>query len=335
MNVWELLLLPGLDETLGQVEAGLREAVASPEPLLSEVASHLVGAGGKRLRPALLVAAAAAIGAGASSAVVEGAVSVELVHMGSLYHDDVIDEAGSRRGVTSANARWGNLMAILTGDFLLARASEIAAGLGTKVVHVLARAIGRLCEGEMSQLRYAFSLERPEHSYFDSISKKTASLMWASASIGGLVAGAGPEEVEYLGRFGQAFGMAYQIYDDLRDLLCTDAELGKPAGNDILEGTYTLPVIRALADPESGPELASLLTGSLGPPELDKARGIILSTGAVASSLAEGRRWAAESARSLEAMPSPKGSCSPSGAAVPAVRKTLAGLADRLLDDLP
>ena len=333
MNVWELLLLPGLDETLARVEEALREAVASPEPLLSEVAAHLVGAGGKRLRPALLVAAAAATGAAASSAVIEGAVSVELVHMGSLYHDDVIDEAGSRRGVTSANARWGNLMAILTGDFLLARASEIAARLGTEVVHVLATTIGRLCEGEMAQLRYAFSLERPEPSYFDSISKKTASLMWASARIGGVVAGAGPEDVESLGSFGQAFGMAYQIYDDLRDLLCTDAELGKPAGNDILEGTYTLPVIRTLADPESGPELASLLGGNLGPPELDKARAIIVSSGSVASSLAEGRRWAAQSARSLREMAPPAASADPG--AVLAVRETLARLADRLLDDLP
>lgn len=333
MNVWELLLLPGLDDTLARVETGLRQAVASPEPLLAEVASHLVGAGGKRLRPALLVAAAAATGSDASGAVVDGAVSVELVHMGSLYHDDVIDEAGSRRGVTSANARWGNLVAILTGDFLLARASEIAAGLGTDVVHVLATAIGRLCEGEMSQLQYAFSPERPEGSYFDSISKKTASLMWASARIGGLVAGAGAEEVECLGRFGQAFGMAYQIYDDVRDLTCTDAELGKPAGNDILEGTYTLPVIRALADPECGPDLAGLLGGNLGPPELDKARGIILSTGAVASTLAEGRRWATESARALQAMPLPSSSSSAAGD-VRAVRQTLAALADRLLDGL-
>ena len=333
MNVWELLLLPGLDETLAQVETGLREAVASPEPLLAEVASHLVGAGGKRLRPALLVAAAAATGASASPAVIDGAVSVELVHMGSLYHDDVIDEAGSRRGVPSANARWGNLVAILTGDFLLARASEIAARLGTEIVQVLATTIGCLCEGEMSQLRYAFSPERPESSYFESISKKTASLMWASAKIGAIVAGASREEVECLARFGQAFGMAFQIYDDLRDLVCTDAELGKPAGNDILEGTYTLPVIRALAEPECGPELAGLLGPGLGRPELDKARDIILSTGAVASSVTEGRRWAGEAARALQALPAPTGS-SPTASAVPAVRRTLAGLADRLLDDL-
>lgn len=326
MNVWELLRLPGLDSTLARVESELMQAVASPYPLLSHVASHLVGAGGKRLRPALLVLAAAATGAPADSNVVKGAVSVELVHMGSLYHDDVIDEAGSRRGVPSANARWGNLVAILTGDFLLARASEIAAGLGTEVVRVLASTIGQLCEGEVSQLHDAFSTKRTEAAYFESISSKTASLLSASTRIGGIVAGAGDSDVDCLARYGHALGIAFQIWDDLRDLVCTEAELGKPAGNDILEGTYTLPVIRALADPEAGPELAALLRPGLGPPDLDKARDIVIASGAVASSVAEGRRWADAAAKALSQL-------TPAPATGP-VRETLANLAFRLLDDL-
>ncbi len=169
MNVWELLYLPGLDEGLARVEEELRRAVTSPEPLLTEVASHLVDAGGKRLRPALVLAAAASTGCGPVNEVVRGAVSVELVHMGSLYHDDVIDEASSRRGVESVNARWGNLVAILAGDFLLAKASEIAAGLGTEVVRVLANAIGQLCQGEMIQLHDSFSTGRTENAYLDAI----------------------------------------------------------------------------------------------------------------------------------------------------------------------
>ncbi len=339
MNVWELLYLPGLDESLARVEAELRRAVLSPEPLLSEVASHLVDAGGKRLRPALLVAAAAATGAGPAEPVVQGAVAVELVHMGSLYHDDVIDEASSRRGVQSANARWGNLVAILAGDFLLARASEMAAGLGTEVVSVLAKTIGRLCQGELTQLQYAFSTSRPETAYLDAISRKTASLLAASTRIGALVAGASPGEVEALDDFGHAFGMAFQIWDDIRDLVCTEEELGKPAGHDMLEGTYTLPVIRALADPESGPELSGLLGRPLDGPELEKARAIILATDAVRGSIVEGRRWADRAAAALAAMPAPPaptGAAANNGAgkAVPAVRATLAGLAHRLLDDL-
>jgi len=345
VNVWELFHLPALDYQLTKVEVGLREAVESPEPFLSQVAGHLVDAGGKRLRPALLLAAASTCRPAMSAPspdveedLVLGAISVELVHMGSLYHDDVIDEASSRRGVESANARWGNLVAVLAGDFLLARASEIAAGLGTEVVRVLARTIGKLCQGEMSQLRYAYTMARPESAYLEAISAKTASLLSASARIGALVAGASPAEVEALSRFGHAFGMAFQIWDDVRDLLCTEEELGKPAGHDMLEGTYTLPVIRALADPTTGPELAALLGGPLELPELAKARDLVLSTGAVGSSITEGRRWADLAAEAL-AVPM-AGPLSTDGAPARAfggdsqVRETLAGLAHRLLDDL-
>ncbi len=335
MNVWELLYLPGLDKSLARVDAELRQAVASPDPLLTEVAAHLVDAGGKRLRPCALPGSAAATGSGAVDNVVQGAVSVELVHMGSLYHDDVIDEASSRRGVQSANARWGNLVAILAGDFLLARGSEIAAGLGTEVVRVLAHAIGRLCQGEMTQLQYAFSSGRPEAAYLEAISCKTASLLSASTRIGGIVAGASPAEVDSLTTFGHDFGMAFQIWDDVRDLLCTEEELGKPAGHDMLEGTYTLPVIRALADPEVGPELSELIGHPLGVPELEKARDMILSTGAMRESIAEGRRWADLAAQALQEMPPPSVAGS-NGArkAVTPVREALSVLAHRLIDDL-
>lgn len=332
MNVWELLYLPGLDEGLARVEEELHRAVSSPEPLLSEVAAHLVDAGGKRLRPALVLAAATATGSDAVGPVVGGAVSVELVHMGSLYHDDVIDDASSRRGVESVNARWGNLVAILTGDFLLAKASEIAAGLGAEVVTVLANAIGQLCQGEMSQLHYSFSTNRPEAAYMDAIESKTASLLSASTRIGALVAGASRPEVEAVGRFGRAFGMAFQIWDDVRDLVCTEAELGKPAGHDMLEGTYTLPVIRALADPVAGAELSALLGRPLDGPELDKARYMIMATDAVRDSIAEGRRWADVAAQAINDLPVP----SHNGRLrrVPPVRDALAGLAHRLFDDL-
>jgi heptaprenyl diphosphate synthase len=335
MNVWELLYLPGLDEGLARVEEELRRAVTSPEPLLTEVAAHLVEAGGKRLRPALVLSAAAAIGASAVDEVVSGAVSVELVHMGSLYHDDVIDEASSRRGVESVNARWGNLVAILAGDFLLAKASEIAAGLGTEVVSVLANTIGRLCQGEMGQLHYSFSTRRPEADYLDAIACKTASLLSASTRIGAIVAGAGRSDVDSLTSFGHAFGMAFQIWDDVRDLVCTEAELGKPAGHDMLEGTYTLPVIRALADPVAGPELSALLGRPLDGPELDKARHVILATDAVRESIAEGRRWADLATQALEEMPPPSaGRNNGARRSVEPVREALGSLAHRLLADL-
>lgn len=328
MNVVEALRLPGMEESLTRVEQTLREATSGEDPFLSEVAGHLVRAGGKRLRPALVVAAAQACGAGyeAPEDVLQGAVAVELVHLGSLYHDDVMDEATSRRGVESANSRWGNLVAILAGDFLLARASEIAASLGTEVAALLARTIGRLCEGEVGQLRYAFDTTRSEDAYLASIAGKTASLMSTAARVGGLTAGADRPLVEALTEFGYSIGMAFQIWDDVRDLISTQDDLGKPAGHDMVEGTYTLPVLRALQVPGVGDDLTSLLGAPLDPPARDKARDLVLSTPAVASSIATGREWADRAAAALEPL---RGSRDHG----PHV-DTLAAVGHRLLDEL-
>jgi heptaprenyl diphosphate synthase len=223
-----------------------------------------------------------------SDEVIQGGVAVELVHLGSLYHDDVMDEAENRRGVQSVNARWGNLVAILAGDFLLARASEIAASLGTEVAALLARTIGQLCEGEVGQLQYAFNPNRPESAYFSSIAGKTASLMSTSARIGGIVAGAPRPWVDALTTYGHSIGMTFQIWDDVRDLISTDGDLGKPAGHDMVEGTYTLPVLRALASKGGGEDLRALLGKRLDPPERNKARDLVLATSAVESSLSDG-----------------------------------------------
>ena len=256
MNVVEALRLPGLEEALARVEAGAGGGDRGDGSVPDRGRRAPRRAGGKRLRPALVVAAASASGlaAGArvalSDEVIQGGVAVELVHLGSLYHDDVMDEAEHRRGVESVNARWGNLVAILAGDFLLARASEIAASLGTEVAALLARTIGQLCEGEVGQLRYAFDPDRPEAAYLPSIAGKTASLMATSARIGGLVSGAPrpvdrrphrlrPRRSAWPSRSGTTSGTWSAPRSDL----------GKPAGHDMVEGTYTLPVLRALADP--------------------------------------------------------------------------------------
>src|SRR5256885_3875071 len=147
-----------MDEWRPLVEDALREAVRSDDAYLTEIASHLILAGGKRVRPLFAIASAAAAGSAVSDDVIRGGVAAELVHLGSLYHDDVIDEAPTRRTVESVNARWGNLTAILAGDFLLARASEIAASLRTEVAGLLAATIGRLCEGEVGELRTAYDV---------------------------------------------------------------------------------------------------------------------------------------------------------------------------------
>jgi heptaprenyl diphosphate synthase len=218
---------------------------------------------------------------------------------------------------------------------------------------VLASTIGRLCQGELSQLQHAFSPRRTEEAYLQAISSKTASLLSASTRIGALVAGAAPEDVEALSTFGHAFGMAFQIWDDINDLVRTEAELGKPAGHDIVEGTYTLPVIRALADPELGPEITALLGPGIDTPELDKVRSLILSNGAISSSIDEGRRWAHKAEQALSALHASSHNGASSNGGVPSnggvssnghstglasasatARATLAGLAHQLFDDL-
>jgi geranylgeranyl pyrophosphate synthase len=288
---------------LVRIEDALRGSVRTDDDYLTEIATHLITAGGKRLRPVLAVAVARTAAADATDEVVLGGVSVELVHLGSLYHDDVMDEAETRRGIESVNARWGNLQAILAGDFLLSRASEIAASLGTEVAGLLAGTIGRLCHGQIGELRTTFQLGRTEEAYLSSIEGKTASLFATACRIGAIVGGLPRPAVEAATSYGHAFGMAFQIADDVLDLTATEAQLGKPAGHDLVEGVYTLPVIRTIA---SGGAVAEELTDLLGKPidgpELDKALALVRSNGGVRAAVSVARGYAdraAEAAASL------------------------------------
>ena len=294
VNLLEALNLPHLDQDLARVEGALRRAVTAEDPFLTEVAGHLVHAGGKRLRPALVLATALTAVPHVTEEVVLGGVSVELVHLGSLYHDDVMDEAEVRRGVQSVNARWGNLVAILAGDFLLARASEIAAGLGTEVAALLAATIGRLCEGQIGELQTAYNVDRTEEAYLAAIAGKTATLMSTACRVGALVSGLPRSDIEALTSVGRSFGMVFQIVDDILDVVETEEVLGKPAGHDMVEGVYTLPVIRALASETSGTDLRALLGGPLGVPERDKARALVQASGGVEAAAGLARRFADE-----------------------------------------
>ncbi len=287
-----LLSLAAMDEDRERVEAAILEAVQTSDPYLTEIASHLVIAGGKRLRPVVAIAAAQVNGERASNDVVRGGVSCELVHLGSLYHDDVIDEADMRRSVETVNAKWGNLQAILAGDFLLAKASEIAASLGTEVAGLLARTIGRLCEGEIEQLRHAYDVNRPESSYFVSIEGKTASLYGTAARIGAIVAGHDRATIDALTLWGTNFGMVFQIVDDILDLTDSSERLGKPAGHDLVEGVYTLPVLRTIAEGRAaGEELAALLGRPLEPEERDKALAIVRNNEGIESAASTARAY--------------------------------------------
>ena len=323
-----LLSLPSLEDDLARVEKALLANVRTGDPFLAEVASHLITAGGKRLRPALAVAVGELGGGPADDDVILGAVAVELVHLGSLYHDDVMDEARTRRNVESVNARWGNLVAILAGDFLLARASEIAASLGTEVAGLLATTIGKLCEGQVRELAQTFDVTRSEESYLTSINGKTAALMATACRIGALTAGIDRPGVEALTSYGDRVGMVFQIVDDILDVVATDEELGKPAGNDLVEGVYTLPVIRALASAESSEALRQLLGSPLEAAEVETARSIIRSNGAVEAAVDVARRFAAESAEALKGVPA-------GGEGGQTVMAALASLGDHLIENIP
>ncbi len=251
---------------LEAVEDGLRRATTSSDPFLTRIAQHLLAAGGKRYRP-LLAQVAAEIGGDPGGGPVAAGVAVELVHLGSLYHDDVIDEAESRRGAVAVNANWSNTVAILAGDFLLARASETAAPLGTEAVSLLARTYADLCEGQIQELQLTGDLEQGLDGYTRVVRLKTASLIRTSARLGAMAGGAPPGHVEAVSRWAHDVGMAFQITDDVLDLVATEEFLGKPAGSDIGEGTFTLPVLYALAGPE-GDEVRRLLSaGRPYPPE--------------------------------------------------------------------
>ncbi|MCU1356061.1 MAG: putative polyprenyl diphosphate synthase, partial [Acidimicrobiales bacterium] len=189
-------------------------------------------------------------------------------------HDDVIDEAVTRRGIESVNARWGNLRAILSGDFLLAKASEIAASLGTEVAGLLAATIGRLCEGEVLELDDAYQVTRTEDAYLRAIEGKTASLLSTACRIGGIAGGLDRPDIDRLTAFGRAYGMAFQIVDDILDVTATDEELGKPAGHDLKEGAYNLPTLRALAG-SSGDQLRAVLGAPIDGESWERARTLV------------------------------------------------------------
>lgn len=268
------LVIPGLEAPdpdlerqvrarLDEVERALEKAVHADSDLLANTASYLLSAGGKRFRP-MLVLLSGFFGDPADPRLIPGSVAIELVHVATLYHDDVIDEADARRGRPSVNARWDNTVAILTGDYLFARASEIAADLGTDVSRLLARTIAILCDGQIREVDNAGRLVSDEAAYMEVIRRKTAVLIATSCRLGGMLSSAAIEHLDTLDAFGEALGLAFQLSDDIMDLTSTESELGKEPGVDLKEGVYTLPVLHALADGPRREELADLLGD--GPP---------------------------------------------------------------------
>jgi heptaprenyl diphosphate synthase len=314
--------LPIREEDLARLEQCLRDSVVGDDPFLNEVATHLIQAGGKRLRPSLAIAVSYLQPGPVTREILLGGVSVELVHLASLYHDDVMDEATRRRSVESVNARWGNLVAIVAGDFLLARSAEIAAGLGTEVAGLLAATLARLCQGQVTEVRAAFQIERDERDYLRGIADKTAALMSTACRIGALTAGLDRTQIDDLTAFGEAFGMVFQIRDDVLDVMASENELGKPPGQDLAEGIYTLPVQRALVDRTIGPKLRDLLGHPLDQTEREEARALVAASPGIAAAHEIARDYAKTAASAARRL----------GDGL--ISKALVQLAEHVVDDL-
>ena len=303
-DLQSLVRIPRIWEQLGRVEERLLEASAADDPYLTKIAQHLLLAGGKRFRP-LLALLAAEFGQSYDHRPVEAGVAVELIHLGSLYHDDVIDEADTRRGAASANANWANTVAILAGDFLMARASEVAAThLSQESVRLLAVTYAELVEGQTRELQLEGDLTHTIDDYHQVIGGKTASLIRTSARLGAVAADADRDTVEALSTWAWEVGMVFQIADDALDLVADEETIGKPAGSDIREGTFTAPVLMAAAGP-GGEQIHELLEGEMPPGDdaVDEVIELVRSGGYIEQTLgsATGRLDVARDA--LEMLP--------------------------------
>jgi heptaprenyl diphosphate synthase len=305
---------------LVQVEEALRDAVVTADPFVQEAAGYLLEAGGKRLRPTLVLLAGHT-GDPGDPRLVGAAVAIELTHLSSLYHDDVMDEAEVRRGARSANARYDNKVAVLTGDYLFARASEVTAGLGAEATRVLARAIARLVQGQIREVRGPAPGEDPVEHYLAVLADKTGALIAAACRLGGRLAGASADMVEALTEYGERVGRAFQLGDDLLDITAETAVAGKAPGGDLRAGVRTLPVLYLLR--RGGPaaaRLAAVLDGDHDDGSVAEALELLRASPA----MAEARRTAQADVDAARA----------ALAALPAwpVRRALEEVADRVLD---
>lgn len=255
----EARVLAGVDE----VERQLAAAVDSPEQFVAEAAAHLLNAGGKRFRP-LLVMLCAEFGDSSHGDVARSAVVVELTHLATLYHDDVMDEAAMRRGAPSANSRWDNSVAILVGDYLFAQASDLVSELGTDAVRIQARTFSRLVRGQIRETIGPAAGEDALAHYLDVVADKTGSLIATAARFGAKMAGAPVDVQETLTEFGERIGAAFQLADDIIDVASETGDSGKTPGTDLREGVPTLPTLIALrsTDAESA-RLRELLSKPL------------------------------------------------------------------------
>ncbi len=302
-----------IEQALEKVEAGLLEQMAFGDELADVTGRYLLEAGGKRVRPVLALLTAQ-LGDGATPEVITAAQVVEITHLASLYHDDVMDEAQLRRGVPSAQSVWGNSVAILTGDLLFARASVLISELGERAIRLQARTFERLVLGQLHETMGPRQGEDPIGHYLGVLGDKTGSLIAAAARVG-LVFANGPEEyLEPLSTFGEKIGVAFQLIDDVIDLSSETEHTGKAAGTDLRSGVATLPLLYLRREAEADPDAASLLDrlekgfeddrdGGADEAAFAAAIAELRAHAVTAATLNEARRWADEAVAALTPLP--------------------------------
>ena len=303
-DVGDAALESDLTIGLAAIEVALDEAVKSADSFVSETSRHLMRSGGKRLRP-LLVLLAAQYGDPTAPGVLPSGVVVELTHLATLYHDDVMDEAARRRGAQSANARWDNTVAILTGDYLFARASDILADLGPEAVRLQARTFERLCVGQIRESVGPRDGEAPIDHHMEVLADKTGSLIATSARFGAMQSGADEGTAEALARYGERIGVAFQLVDDLVDIESDSSASGKTPGTDLREGVPTLPGLLVLANGESADDrLRELLVRPLtDDEEHQEALELLRANAALDRARASALQWAADARECLSVLP--------------------------------
>ncbi len=296
----------GVFQELALVEQRIRESVVSEEPLLTDIATYVIAAGGKRIRPTVTLLSFKALGGKDVRQAVDLAAALELIHSATLIHDDINDGGEMRRGRPAAYKKFGLQNALVTGDFLFVKAFGIGGKFDADIVELTANACAALAEGEIRQKRHAFDTSVTKDEYVDIIRRKTALPIMAGAKIAGLLAGARLEDVEAVGDYGLYLGIAFQIVDDILDVIGDDLRLGKPAGTDIKEGNVTLPAIHALNDGlrVDKAELARILRKTRKEDgELEAALRVLRTSGAVDKAWADARHYAELAKQAIAPLP--------------------------------
>ncbi|MFL8936977.1 heptaprenyl diphosphate synthase component II [Rossellomorea oryzaecorticis] len=291
-----------LKTDIDQIEKELETAIESDSRLLNQASLHLLQAGGKRIRP-VFVLLSAKFGEYDIDSVKNAAVALELIHMASLVHDDVIDDAELRRGKPTIKSQWDNRIAMYTGDYIFARGLEYMTNIKNPEAHqILSHTIVELCKGEIAQIKDKYRCDQNLRDYLLRIKRKTALLIAVSCQLGAIASGA-PEEVHRrLFRFGYHVGMSYQITDDILDLTASEEELGKPAGSDLWQGNITLPVLYAMEDPALRSEIERV-SENTSAEAMKKVIASILASDAIERSHRVSRMYLDKALEDLEHLP--------------------------------